>query len=457
MKKSSEFVSTVMRKLSSYIAQAPRRPLLAAVAERAKYHLLDTIAAMVSGAPLLPGRRAIAYASALGGAREACIIGSGVVTSAVNAALANGMLAHADETDDAYYLALVHPGCSVVPAALAMAERNHRGGTELLRAVVLGYDVCARISKALGVEQFRTAGHSTHSFGGTFGSAAAAGALAGLDADGARYLLSYAAQQASGLSCWARDVEHVEKAFDFGGMPARNGVMAATMVASHFTGVEDVFSGDRGFFRAHGRYARPERLVYRLGSEYDIMNTAIKRWPVGYPIQAPLDALSNLMAARGVTAKDVERVLITLDEQGARTVSGRLMADINIQHLTALMLLDGDITFASSHDQKRVRDPAVLKLRKRIEIAGSAALAKTKTTQAVVEITTRSGERLRHHTRAVRGSAANPMSRDDVAAKARGLLAPALGPRRAERLIATVWNLEGVEDMCRLRPLLVAR
>ena|ERR1035437_1699682 len=98
------------------------------------------------------------------------------------------------------------------------------------------------------------------------------------------------------------------------------------------------------------------------------------------------------------------------------------MADINIQHLAALMLLDGDITFASSHDQKRVRDPAVLKLRKRIEIGGSAALAKTKTTQAIVEITTRSGERLRHHTRAVRGSATNPMSRDDVAAKARGLL-----------------------------------
>ena len=98
------------------------------------------------------------------------------------------------------------------------------------------------------------------------------------------------------------------------------------------------------------------------------------------------------------------------------------MADINIQHLAALMLLDGDITFALSHDQKRVRDPAVLKLRKRIEIGGSAALAKTKTTQAIVEITTRSGERLRHHTRAVRGSATNPMSRDDVAAKARGLL-----------------------------------
>ncbi len=318
-----------MRKLSEYIARVPRQRLPADVMERAKYHVLDTLAAMVSGAPLLPGRRAIEYVSALGGVPEAGIVGSRVVTSAAN-------------------------------TALAMAERNRRNGTALLRAVVLGYDVCARISKTLGIERFRSAGHSTHSYGGTFGAAAAAGALAGINTEQARYLLSYAAQQASGLSCWARDVEHVEKAFDFGGMPARNGVTAATMVASRFTGVEDVFAGDRGFFHAHERYAQPALLVHALGREFDIMQTAIKRWPVGYPIQAPLDALANLMAAHKVAAKDVARVLITLDEQGARTVSGRKMADINIEHLTALMLLDGDITFASSHDARRVRDPVVL-------------------------------------------------------------------------------------------------
>ena len=205
MSRSSPIISPVMRKLSAYIARATHRALPANVSERAKHHLLDTIAAMVSGAPLLPGRRAIEYVTALGGVPEACIVGTRVVTSAANAALANGMLAHADETDDAYYLALVHPGCSVVPAALALAERNRCQGTALLRAIVLGYDVCARISKALGVERFRSAGHSTHSYGGTFGAAAAAGALAGINGEQARYLLSYAAQQASGLSCWARD------------------------------------------------------------------------------------------------------------------------------------------------------------------------------------------------------------------------------------------------------------
>ena len=443
-----------MRKLSAYIAGTFDRPLPRAVTERAKLHLLDTLAAMVSGSQLLPGRRAIAFAAAQGGAREACVIGSRIVISAVNAALANGMHGHADETDDTYYAALVHPGCSIVPAALAMGERQHASGMALLRAMVLGYDVCARISKALGLELFRSAGHSTHSFGGTFGSAAAAGTLAGLSVERVRYLLSYTAQQASGLSCWARDVEHIEKAFDFGGMPARNGVTAATMVAMRFTGVEDVLSGERSFFHAYGRHAQPERLVQGLGREYEIMNTAIKRWPVGYPIQAPLDAVSNLIAAHGVAARDVERVVVRIDEQGAHTVNQRRMASINIQHLVAVMLIDGEITFASSHDDARVHDPAVVRLRKRIELAGSAALSRTKTTQAVVEITTRHGERLRYHTRAVRGSATNPMSRDEVAAKCRGLLTPVLGTRRTQQLVDTVWHIERIRDVRQLRRLL---
>jgi len=451
-----EPISPLIRKLASYIAGAPRRVLPRAVTERAKLHLLDTLAAMLSGSRLLPGRRAIAFAAAQGGAREACVIGSQIVTSAVNAALANGMHGHSDETDDTYYLALVHPGCSIVPAALAMAERERAGGTALLRAMVLGYDLCARVSQALGLERFRSRGHSTHSFGGTFGSAAAAGALARLDADRARYLLSYAAQQASGLSCWARDIEHIEKAFHFGGMPARNGVTAAVMVGMQFTAVEDVFSGDRSFFHAFGATARPQRLVEGLGREYELMNTAIKRWPVGYPIQAPLDAVSNLIAAHGIRAADVERVVVTIDEQGARTVNRRKMTNINIQHLVAIMLIDGEITFETAHDERRLRDPRILRLKQRIELAGSAVLSRARTTQAVVELVTRDGRRLRHHTRAVRGTATNPMSRDEVAAKSRDLLLPVIGARRTQQLIDTVWRIERVGDLRQLRPLLQA-
>jgi 2-methylcitrate dehydratase PrpD len=444
-----------MQRLSAYIAGALRRPLPAPVLEKTKHHLLDTLAAMVSGSRLLPGRKAIAFVRTLGGAREAGVAGSRIVTSAVAAALANGMAAHADETDDSHAASLTHPGCGVVPAALAMAEREQRSGAALLRAVALGYDVGCRLTQSLDAYRFREDGHSTHSFGPTFGAAAAAGALAGLKERQVRYLLSYAAQQASGISCWMRDPEHVEKAFDFGGMPARNGVLAAAMVAHGFTGVEDVFSGERSFFVAYGRPGDPEALARDLGSRYEIMHASIKRWSVGSPIQAPLDSLAELMQGNEVRPDDVERVIVRVAHQGANTVDNRDMPDICMQHMCAVMLLDGTVSFKSSHDVRRMRRPEVLALRRRIELRGDDELSRAMPSrQGIVELQLRDGRSLRHHTRAVRGTPDNPMTRAEVEAKSFDLLAPVIGRSRARRLCGAVWRLERLADVRKLRPLL---
>ena len=168
-----------------------------------------------------------------------------------------------------------------------------------------------------------------------------------------RHALSYAAQQASGLSTYMRDTEHVEKAFEFGGMPARNGVAATTMVAAGCTGVEDVFSGERNFFiafdesRRTRRAPEPEILVRDLGKTWEIVNTNIKRWTVGSPIQAPLDSLLELIRAHGVKADDVEKVVARISHRGANTVGNREMPDISMQHMCAIMLLDGVATSSS--------------------------------------------------------------------------------------------------------------
>ena len=450
-------ISPLMRRLSTYIAAALRRPLPPAVVEKTKHHILDTIAAMVSGSRLTPGKKAIAYAKTLGGAKEACVIGSKIITTAVNAALTNGMLAHADETDDSHAPSLTHPGCGIVPAALAMAERERRNGTELLCAVALGYDVGCRLTQSLDAYQFRNDGHSTHSFGPMFGAAAAAGALAGLREQQVRHLLSFTAQQASGVSCWMRDGEHIEKAFDFGGMPARNGVAAATMVAYGFTGVDDVFAGERNFFVAYGRSPDPEVLARGLGSTYEIMNTNIKRWSVGSPIQAPLDSLRDLIREHQVKADDVERVVVRVAHQGANTVDNRAMPDICMQHMCAVMLIDGTVTFASSHNEKRMRERKVLALRSRIELRGDDALsAAMPSRQGIVEISLRDGRKLTHHTRAVRGTADNPMMRAEVDEKSYDLMASVIGRSRARKLCDAIWMLEKVHDIRRLRPLLSA-
>ncbi|HEY7657097.1 MAG TPA: MmgE/PrpD family protein [Burkholderiales bacterium] len=460
---SSTEISPLMKELSEYLAGALERPLPQEAVEKTKHHVLDTIAAMVSGSRLLPGKKAITYVRALGGAKEASVIGSRLVTSAQHAALANGMLGHADETDDSHAPSLCHPGCAIVPAALAMAERGNRSGAAFLRAVALGYDVGTRVNMALGDYDFRDVGHSSHSFGPSFGAAAAAGALAGVDAAQARWLLSYAAQQCSGISCWMRDEEHIEKAFDFGGMPARNGVVAATMVSAGFTGVDDVFTGERNFFVAYdetrriGRAPDPQRLVRGLGSTYEIMNTNIKRWSVGSPIQAPLDSLLDLIRAHGIRAADVEKLTVRVSKQGANTTDNRTMPDICMQHMCAVMLEDGIVTFASSHDEKRMKNRGVLALRSRIELVADEEMTRAlPSRQAIVELKLKDGRELRHHTKAVRGTAQNPMTRAEVDEKADHLMAPVLGKARARKLCDAAWTLDRLSSVRKLRPLLTA-
>jgi 2-methylcitrate dehydratase PrpD len=444
-------VTPVIARLAAYMADARRRPLPPAVEEKTKHHLLDTLAAMVSGTKLLPGRKAIQYARGRGGVPEATVAGTDIVTSLEVAALANGMLAHADETDDSHAESQTHPGCGIVAAALAMAEAQGRGGPELLRAVALGYDVGPRFTMSLDAMEFREEGHSTHSFGPTFGAAAAAGSLARLDAGQMLHVLTYAGQQASGVGSWLGDSDHVEKAFDFGGMPARNGVTAATFVRQGFTATDDMFAGPRNFFMAYthpGRGANPEELARELGETYEIMNTNIKRWSVGSPIQAPLDSLSDLLKTYVFTADGVEHVVVKVSQSGATTTDNRLIPDICMQQMCAVMLMDGVVTFASAHDEARMHDAATQAIRSRIELRGDDELqALLPSRQGIVEVTLKDGRQLTHRTEAVRGTTDNPMTRQEVDEKAYHLLAPVLGKRRSRSLCDAVWAIEGVKDV----------
>ena len=241
-------VSSTMLTLSNYISKAVERDIPKKVTERAKLHLVDTFAAMISGSRLEPGKMAIAYIKNMGGKPESGIIGTKIVTTAQNAALVNGMFGHADETDDTHPPSLTHPGTSVVPSALAIAERGRLSGAELLRSVTLGYDVCSRILLSLKPMPYLRSGHHAGATGQVFGAAAAAGSLLRLSPLQVRYMLSYTGQQTAGMYTMFRDPEHIEKAYAMGGMPAHNGLQAALMVKCGWTGVEDIFSGERDFF-----------------------------------------------------------------------------------------------------------------------------------------------------------------------------------------------------------------
>lgn len=439
--------SGTTQRLAEYITSVASQDLPNEVAMKTKCHLLDTFAAVISGSQLKAGRLAISFIGTQGGKPEATVWGTKIRTTAINAALTNGIAAHADETDDSHLEGRFHPGCAVVPAALAVGEAKGASGKSVLNAVAAGYDIGARFSMALGVSGPRTATHSTHSLGALFGASAAASSLMGFDKQKAASALSYTIQQASGIPYWERDSEHVEKAFDFGGMGARNGVTAAMMVGAGLTGVQDPLEGKLNYLAAFAENPDANVLTAGLGTRFEIMEASIKKWCVGSPIQAALDAAMSILN-QGLDITEIKKIELIMPDDRLTIVDNRDMPDVCLQHMIAVTLIDGGASFETSHDKARMCDPAVLSMREKITVTPSKELTKARPArQAIVEISTNDSSMFHHHTKVVYGTPGNPMSPNDVHAKALELISPILGVKTSNALADAVWHLEEIEDI----------
>jgi len=187
------------------------------------------------------------------------------------------------------------------------------------------------------------------------------------------------------------------------------------------------------------------------------MATAIKKWCVGSPIQAALDSMKALIDDNGLTPDDVTAITAIMPDDRLHIVDDRDMPDVCLQHLIAVILIDGTLSFAAAHDHERMNDSGVRAVRDRIRLVPSPELTQAKPPrQAIIEIETRDGRSLRHHTKAVLGTPANPMTEDEITAKARDLVVPVLGFERSERLIESMLAIDNVGPVSGLRPLLQA-
>ena len=136
-------------------------------------------------------------------------------------------------------------------------------------------------------------------------------------------------------------------------------------------------------------------MVRGLGKDYEILRGGIKRWPVGGPIQGPMHVLREIIEQHGVKAEQVEKLVVRMPDKELEIVNNRDMPDISVQHLLAVMLLDGNITFKSAHDFARMKDPQCCALRKRIEAVGDPDLTDAQRRwRCVIEITLKDGRKL---------------------------------------------------------------
>ena len=430
----------IQQTLTKYISEALTHELPKETQVNTRYHLLDTMIAILTGRLLPPGQKGFQFSKKQGGPQESTLLGNNIKVSAINAGFGNGMAAHANETDDSHTVGRFHPGCAIVPATLAIAEKENSNCEDILKAIALGYDIGVRITTSLGYKTPKTTIFATHSLGPIFGSAASAGALLKLTHQQCNYLLSYTIQQASGLACWNRDPDHIEKAFVFSGMTARNGIYSALLAKENFTTVTDPLLGERGFHEGFAHNPKPELIINELGKKFEIDHSSLKKWSVGSPIQSMMDAVEYLLKNNDFDHKDIKELTIEIPSDRFHIINDREIPSISAQHLIAVHLIKKTMGYEEAHDETLFNDPEVVNLRKKIKSISSDELAIARPErQSKLTIILNDGKKLFYHASSVRGTPDNPMNKDDITAKAKRLFS-VFNNKKTDDLIDCILN-----------------
>jgi 2-methylcitrate dehydratase PrpD len=431
---SSNAHGTTLR-VAEYVARIAYGDLPLEVVRKAKLHILDSLGAMVMGNPMEIGRAIVQFGKGGVSRPESSVIGADYKTDAVTAALVNGTLCHADEVDDTNYAIPMHLGCASVPAALAVGEREAASGAEFVNAVVLGYDIAARLVASLDLVESRRRGHTQMGIGACFGSVAVACKLLRLDAQCVISALGMAGQQASGTYAFFHEPRHMAKALEFG-IGARNGVTAALLAQLGIQGAPEVFEGPGNVLSAFaGEKSEPQRMTERLGDYHHVSDAHIKKYPVGMPIQAPLEALSQLIERHRINASRIVRITVRMAESMAWVVRNRAIENISIETVLAKA--------ACANDKE-----AAARFKERIAIVGDESQKNVRL--ATVEIETADGEK-----RAMTLEAKDiPFPPEAIEEKFLGLASPVLGADQSNHVVECVRSLDQLPDIRQLGDLL---
>jgi 2-methylcitrate dehydratase PrpD len=438
--------------LTRYIVGSQTAEIPAETMELAKRHILDTLAAIVACRDLDASTTARKFAKAQSaGARTAPMLGTNDRASLLDAVMASGMTAHAAEINDFCPSAFTQPGASIIPTVFCLGTTRNASGDAALRAIIAGYEITCRIPKSLGIQNLRRGVLANHSVGPLFGCATAAASLIKLPADKMNHLYSYCVQQASGSWQWLRDVEHIEKAFVFGGMPARRGTECALFVEGGFTGVGDPFTGDPGwlnsslFTQANSDF-NPAYLTTDLGKRFEFPLIAYKRYPVGGPTQPVIELMLTLV--KELPRANVRKVRIEMPGRTGAFATAAMPA-LNLPYLCSIILADGKLDFVAAQSRERfLNDRAIRAFMPNVEVIHDPKQeAEPRIESARVILTMADGSKIERFLEHVKGFPEHPFDRSDVDNKARELTIPHLGAARTQRLIDTVYSIEKLPNI----------
>ncbi len=438
---------TASQILAAFAAKLRFKDIPADVLEHARRCIIDTVGVATYGARFPWSRNLVRYASRYGSGGPCTVLGlPGVRLHAPYAALSNGAFAHAFEQDSLRYPgAGVHPGATLLPAALAMAEESGANGKTLLAAFVAGCEVMFRIGAA--------SHHSSEALGfhapgltGPYGAAIAAGRTLGQDAATLARGLGIAGSLSAGILAFTKAREGTAVKRLHLGRAAEAGVLAARLAQEDLAGPETVLEGRFGFLETYCRDPDASRLTAGLGNDWETRKICIKAFPCHVTAHTPVQAIRQLMERHRFAGADAEEILVEgspklLSHHDIPEPRDLMQAQYSVPFCVALALYR-DPADPESFSDEALNSPEIRAACRRVRLV-PFPLSETPRSawHTRISVRLRQGETLLQDSPSFRGMPESPPSRNEVRAKFMTLCA-GLGGAQAARLLEKLESLE---------------
>jgi 2-methylcitrate dehydratase PrpD len=423
----------------------------------AKRAVLDWLGSVMAGSIEPPARMAQRIAAGFGISSESTVFGGGRASAAA-AAFANGVASHILELDDIHKGSTVHGAAPIIPTALAVAEREHATGADFLAAVVVGYEAAFRVGEAVNPSHYRF-WHPTGT-AATFGAAAAAGALLRLSSEQMVQALGSAGTQAAGL--WEFNADGAMSKHLHPGKAAMNGVMAADLARTGFTGASRILEGPRGFFQAMSREHDPSRVTHGLGTTWKIGENGYKLHACCGHTHSAVDLAIAMRSRREWSAEqaleqigsiDIETYAPGYEIVKESTPRTPYQGKFSMAYCVAAGVLEGEVGLeqfsADRFGPDGVREPAIARLlaRTRVMVAADLTAKYPAAWPARVAVTLTDGSRLCDASDYPRGNPENPVDTSTLEKKLLALVTPRFGAATARAALGAIGSLTDRDDM----------
>lgn len=456
--------SSLTQSVAEFVTNPPAVP--ADVRKLAVRSMLDGIGLALAGQVARTGQIVNEYLTDLGANGPSTVIGTNLRTAPRFAAFANGIAIHADDYDDTQlavakdrvYGLLTHPTAPVLPAVLALAERDGRSGRDLATSYVIGTEVECKVAEAINPRHYQDGFHSTGTMG-AIGAAAGAANLLGFDVETTARALSIAASQSAGLR---ENFGTMTKPFH-AGRAAESGVVAADFARRGWTAAPTILEAGRGFFRAAGGGYDPAAIDGTLGAPwtYASPGVSIKPHPSGSLTHPAMGEMIDLITKHDIHPEQVVKVRVGTNQNMPNALihhrpKTELNAKFSMEFCMAVLLIERRAGLAEFTDEV-VNRPDVVAMIEKVDfgvhpVAEAAGYDKM---TSIIEIDLTDGRTIRGQADFGKGSPAKPMSDSELEAKFLDCAAwGGLTPDQARRVVETVWQLETLTDVRTLTALL---